>query len=244
MIQSFKVWLQDVLKTSSVGRCVYPRLQRAWRSIVIPIRRKRLRKYGYDALSRLHGLLKKNSVTYHCEAGTLLGIIRDGGFIVHDDDIDICVPPGSVSMVGLIRIFLNAGYEFVQCLEYEGSVSEFTVRDRTGIPIDVFTCWYSSDSPDKMFQRFPRWSPDRKYPNERANHLLEFEYVRPTGVKVVKVHGAEAMIPKNYVEVLDSEFGPWRVPDPSFKSEMLKHKELPGFCYRIDLQTALAKDSV
>lgn len=239
MIQSFKVWIQNILKTSAIGRYVYPRLQRAWRSIVIPIRRRRLHKHGYGALFRLHELLTKNNVTYHCEAGTLLGIIRDGGFIKHDDDIDICVPPGSVSMSGLIRIFLNSGYEFVQCLEYGGHISEFTVRDRTGIPIDIFTCGYSSDAPNKMYQKFPRWNPNRKYPNERANHLLEFEYVRPKGLKTVKVHGVEVAIPENYVEVLDSEFGPWRVPDPLFKSEMLKHKELPGFCYRIDLSTAL-----
>lgn len=239
MIQAFKVWFQNILKTSRLGRFVYPRIQRAWRSLVIPIRRKRLHKYGYGALSRLHELLTKNDVKYHCEAGTLLGIIRDGGFIKHDDDIDICVPPGNVSMTELIRVFINSGYEFVQCFEYDGHISEFTVRDRSGIPIDVFTCWYSDNAPDKMYQRFPRWSPDRKYPNARANHLLEFEYVRPTGSKTIKVHGAETMIPENYVEVLDSEFGPWRIPDPSFKSEMLKHKELPGFAFRLTKEEAL-----
>lgn len=239
MIQHIKVWLQNILKTSAVGRHVYPKLQKTWRSIVIPIRRKRLHRYGYGALSRLHELLTRNNVIYHCEAGTLLGIIRDGGFIKHDDDIDICVPPGSVPMSGVLKIFVNSGYEFVQCLEYEGRISEFTVRDPVGIPIDVFTCRYSPDAPGKMYQRFPRWSSDRKYPNAKANHLLEFEYVRPTGTKIIKVQGVEAAIPENYIEVLDSEFGPWRIPDPSFKSEMLKHRELPGFCYRINLAEAL-----
>ena len=239
MIQALKVWIQNILKTSVIGRHVYPRMQKAWRSIVIPLRRKRLHKHGYGALSRLHELLTKNDIAYHCEAGTLLGIVRDGGFIKHDDDIDICVPPGRLPMSGVLKVFIDAGYEAVQCLEYEGHLSEFTVRDRTGIPIDIFTCRFTPDEPGKMYQMFPRWSPTRTYPNARANHLLEFEYVRPTGTKVVKVHDAETVIPENYVEVLDSEFGPWRVPDPSFKSEMLKHKELPGFCYRIDLSTAL-----
>lgn len=239
MVQSLKVWIQNILKTSAIGRCVYPRMQKAWRAIVIPLRRKRLHRYGYGALARLHELLTKNDIAYHCEAGTLLGIVRDGGFIKHDDDIDICVPPGRWPMSGVLKVFIDAGYEAVQCLEYEGHLSEFTVRDRTGIPIDIFTCRFAPGEPDKMYQMFPRWSPTRVYPNARANHLLEFEYIRPTGTKVVKVHDAETMIPENYIEVLDSEFGPWRVPDPSFKSEMLKHKELPGFCYRVDLATAL-----
>lgn len=239
MLQLFKVKVQNILKTSVIGRHVYPQLQKAWRSIVIPLRRRRLHKYGYGALSRLHKLLKNNNITYYCEAGTLLGIVRDGGFIKHDDDIDICIPPGDLSMSGVLRVFIDAGYEVVQCLEYEGRLSEFSVRDCSGIPIDVFTCRFASDEPNKMYQMFPRWSPARTYPNARANHLIEFEYIRPTGTKVVNVHDAETVIPENYVEVLDSEFGPWRVPDPSFKSEMLKHKELPGFCYRIDLSEAL-----
>ena len=203
------------------------------------MRRKRLHKHGYDVLSRLHKLLTKNGIQYYCEAGTLLGIIRDGGFIKHDDDIDICVPPAKIGLSDVLQTFVDAGYGFVQCLEYDGQILEFTIRDRTGITIDVFSCRYSPDAPEKMYESFPRWDPKRSYPNVRANHLLEFEYVRPTGVKQVTVHGVETMIPENYIEVLDSEFGPWRIPDPSFKSEMLKHKELPGFCYRIDLQKAL-----
>lgn len=239
MIQRFKVWIQNILKTSAVGRSFYSRLQKAWRSIVIPLRRKRLHKCGYGALSRLHKLLTENNIAYHCEAGTLLGIIRDGGFIKHDDDIDICVPPGDVSMPSVLKVFIDAGYQVLQCLEYAGRLSEFSVRDRTGIPIDVFTCRFADNEPEKMYQMFPRWSPDRTYPNARANHLLEFEYVRPTGVKTIMIHEVETMIPENYIEVLDSEFGPWRVPDPTFKSEMLKHRELPGFCYRVELSEAL-----
>lgn len=241
MIQQLKVGLQNVLKNSGFGRVVYPKIQKCWRSVVIPLRRKRLHKFGYDAFDRLHNLLTEHSVVYQCEAGTLLGFIRDKGFIKHDDDIDICVPPGSRSLSEVLKILLDAGYSAVQCLEYDGRLAEFTVRDRTGIPIDVFTCEFPADNPKTMLQMFPRWYPDRDYPNERANNMLQFEYVRPTGYKTIKVHGASASIPENFEEVLDSEFGPWRVPDPTFKSEMLKHRELPGFCFRIDLREALAQ---
>ena len=199
-----------------------------------------MHKYGYDALNRLHHLLKDNGIVYHCEAGTLLGIVRDGGFIKHDDDIDICVSPTSKPLSEVLGVFINAGYRFVQCLEYDGRIAEFTVRDKTNIPIDIFSCRYPSDDDTKMYQMFPRWYPTVAYPNVRANNMLEFEYVRPTGVKIVTVHGAEAAIPQNCEIVLDSEFGPWKIPDPSFKSEMLKHRKMPDFCYRIGLEEALA----
>ena len=239
MIQKIKVFLQNILKTSSIGRKIYPRLQKIWRSFVIPMRRKRLHRCGYDAFDRLHKLLTEKEILYYCEAGTLLGIIRDKGFIKHDDDIDICIPPNSKPLKEVLRLLLAAGYKFVQCLRYEDKISEFTVRDRTGIPIDVFTYRVSESEPTKMYEMFPRWYPNRDYPNERANNMLEFEYIRPTSLINVEVHGITVTVPKNYEEVLDSEFGPWRVPDPTFKSEMLTHRELPGFCYRIDLADAL-----
>ena len=239
MIHKLKVFLQNILKKSSYGRKVYPKLQKAWRSFVIPIRRKRLHRCGYEAFARLHNFFMEKGVAYYCEAGTLLGVIRDKGFIKHDDDIDICIPPDSVPLNEVLRLLLDAGYKFVQCLKYDDKISEFTVRDRTGILIDVFTYRVSDLEPTKMYEMFPRWYPNRDYPNERANNILEFEYVRPTSLINVEVHGITVTIPKNYEEVLDSEFGPWRVPDPTFKSEMLTHRELPGFCYRIDLDEAL-----
>ena len=239
MIQKAKVFLQNILKTSSIGRRIYPKLQKMWRSIVIPMRRRRLHRHGYGALARLHNLFAKKGVAYYCEAGTLLGFIRDKGFIKHDDDIDICVPPDSKPLSEVLNILVNEGYAFVQCLQYENKISEFTVRDQTGIPIDVFTYRASDSAPGKMYEMFPRWYPTRDYPNERANNILEFEYIKPTALIEIEVHGVKTSVPENYEEVLVSEFGPWRVPDPTFKSEMLTHRELLGFCYRIDLDEAL-----
>ena len=58
-------------------------------------------------------------------------------------------------------------------------------------------------------------------------------------MRTVSVHGIETVIPENVEEVLDSEFGQWRVPDANFKSEQLKNEEVKGFVNRLTLEEAL-----
>ena len=44
----------------------------------------------FDAICAAHG------VVYWADSGTLLGAVRDGGIIAHDDDVDVCVPAASM----------------------------------------------------------------------------------------------------------------------------------------------------
>ena len=56
------------------------------------IQQKRLRKHQLDSadlLKRLALFLEDNKIDYFIGAGTLLGVVRHGGFIPWDDDIDI-----------------------------------------------------------------------------------------------------------------------------------------------------------
>lgn len=92
MINSIKELVKRNLKTSRLGRIVYEPLNRIWRLYSIPMARHNLHKKGYELLSEIDTLMVKNDIPYYCEAGTLLGLVRDKGFIRHDDDIDLSVP--------------------------------------------------------------------------------------------------------------------------------------------------------
>lgn len=240
LLDKVKAFVKKVLKPSPIGRVVYPYIQRTWKSYSIPRKRRRLHKYGYDVLARMHGTLSKAGILYYCDAGTLLGFVRDGGFIKNDDDIDICIMPDSVSLSKVLRAFLDAGYGYVHGFDYKGRFLEFTVMDPAHISIDVFLHSYNKEDPRYFDEVFLRWFPDREYPSEKANTGLIFKLLAPRGLKMTKVHGVEVVIPANAEEVLDSEYGPWRKPDPDFKSDSLKHTELPGYAYRISLKEALA----
>lgn len=243
LIDKIRAMAKRLLKPSVVGRFIYPVLQRVWRAYVIPMRIRRLHRKGYAVLKELHGILTANNIPYYCDCGTLIGFLRDGGFIAHDDDIDIGIMPEKVSPQRVANAFLDEGWGFVQGFTYEGRVIEFTLKHPCGVTVDVFLHKYCEDDKRFLHEIFLRWYPDRKYPNERANTALKYRLRGPDGLTTMKVHGVEVSIPTNAREVLDSEYGPWEHPDPSFKSEMIPHEELAGFAMRIDEDELLAAEA-
>ena len=235
-----KDFWRSILKESCLGRKIYPVVQRCWRAYAIPKRQKRLQTYGAETLARLHLLMQKNNVPYYCDYGTLIGFVRDGGFIKHDDDIDISIQPDTMKPRDVLKIFMEAGYGFVHGFDYQGRLMEFTVADSSGITIDVF--FPKKISQQGMVHGYqPIWEPNRAYPNEKANTVIEYDFVEATGVKTIKVVGTVAFIPGNYDEVLTSEYGPWKVPDAKFNTVTdRKHRELPGFAFRLTVDEALS----
>ena len=239
-ILTVKDTVRRFLKTSCLGRIIYPYAQKCWRSYAIPKRQRRLQKFGPEALTRLHQLLQKHKVPYYCDYGTLIGFVRDGGFIKHDDDIDISIQPGIMKPVEVLRVFMDAGYGFVHGFNYEGRLLEFTVADSCGVTIDVF--FPAKMEKEGMVHGYqPIWEASRQYPNEKANTVIEYDFVEATGIKTIKVVGTAALIPGNFDEVLTSEYGPWKVPDSKFNTVTdRKHRELPGFAFRLTKEEALA----
>lgn len=242
--KSFILTVKDMvrrsLKTSFLGRIIYPYAQKCWRSYAIPKRQRRLQKFGPVVLTRLHQLLQKHKVPYYCDYGTLIGFVRDDGFIKHDDDIDISIQPGVMKPVEVLKVFMDAGYGFVHGFNYEGRLLEFTVADSCGVTIDVFFP-VKMEKEGMVHGYQPIWEASRQYPNEKANTVIEYDFVEATGIKTIKVVGTAALIPGNFDEVLTSEYGPWKVPDSKFNTVTdRKHRELPGFAFRLTKEEALA----
>ena len=231
---------RDRLKASWLGNKIYPLVQRCWRAYAIPKRQKRLQKCGPAVLMRLHKLLQKHKVPYYCDYGTLIGLVRDGGFIRHDDDIDISIQPNTMRPTQVLRVFLDAGYGFVHGFSYEDRLMEFTVADSSGVTIDVFFPLKMKE--EGMIHGYqPIWDPMRVYPSEKANTVIEYDFVEAIGVKTINVVGTSAFVPGNFDEVLTSEYGPWQVPNAKFNTvKDRKHRELPGFAYRLTKDEALA----
>lgn len=235
-----KNFIRKILKSSSFGRKLYPFFQKRWRAYNIPKRRRLLQTQGAEALSRLHSLLTLNGVRYYCDYGTLIGFVRDHGFIVHDDDIDISIEVGTSRPATVLKLFMDAGYGFTHAFKYEGKITEFSVMDSTGIPIDVFFPDVH-EVPTKIFGYQPIWDPKREYPSENANTQIEYVFAKPVDFMKYNVLGVETIIPGNYDEVLTSEYGPWKVPDAKFNTVTDRvHRELPGFAFRVTQEEALA----
>lgn len=239
LVIKIKNGIRKVLKSSGFGKAVYPFFQKCWRSYAIPKRQKRLQKHGPMVVERLHRLMQEHKVPYYCDYGTLIGFVRDNGFIKHDDDIDISIQPGTMKPSEVLKVFMDAGYGFLHGFNYEGRLMEFSVMDASGVSIDVFFPTAMGDGKVHGYQ--PIWEPTRQYPNERANTVIEYDFTEATGIKTIKIVGTAALIPGNYDEVLTSEYGPWKVPDAKFNTVTDRvHRELPGFAFRVTKEEALA----
>lgn len=235
----FKTRAQKLLKASFIGKFLYPIFQRLWRMYRIPQRRRLLRENGLKALGRLHHLLVSNNIHYYCDYGTLIGFMRENGFLKYDDDIDISIVPASSSPKDVLQVFMESGYGFIHGFRYENRIIEFSVMDASGVSIDVFF-------PEKtqklgiVYAYQPIWESTRKYPNERANTLIQYDFIEATGIKTIMIDGMAAAVPGNADEVLTSEYGPWRTPDSHFNTVTdRKYQVAPGFAYRVDKEDIL-----
>ena len=238
-VELTKELAKKVLKPFAIGRWVYPAIQRAYRAYAVPMKRRRLQKNGVAALHRLHKLLSENDVQYYCDAGTLLGFARDKCFMPHDDDIDIAIMEGSIAAPKLLKLFIDNGYGYVHAFDYKGRMLMFTETDASGITIDVFfqTLRQGSDTVLDAWGLY--WFADRTYPSAKANTVISYPYLKPTGLKTIEILGEQAVIPENVAAVLTSEFGPSEKPDPNFVHQDTKHTEWPGYGFKLTLEEAL-----
>ena len=235
-------FLKSILKRNCIGEFMYKRiLQPIWRIYHIPKIKKLMDAKGYDVMNRLHTIFNKYNIPYYCDAGTLLGFIRDGGFIKGDADIDVSVMPDYGALSKALKILLEEGYRFVYAYKFQSRLLEFTVMDpKVELTIDVFQSEYCDETHKKLLVRYLRWFKGRAYPTDRDNTALQFQFAAPSAIKTLKVKDITVAIPENAEKILDDEYGPWRQPDPSFKSDMIPHEESPYFAHRVDLEEALS----
>lgn len=148
------------------------------------------------------------NVDWFLTSGTLLGLIREGGVIKHDDDFDVAYVSSKSSQADVIAERKN----ILSCIR---DISpEVTAKDCGG---GHFWVYYNSKTLSFMFDLFTSWV-DSGYFNEyplKPNELLSDEVLPPAKMSIYNV---EVNVPRRPEMLLELNYGAgWRVPDPSFR---------------------------
>ncbi|SLN28709.1 adenylyltransferase/cytidyltransferase family protein [Pseudooctadecabacter jejudonensis] len=154
-------------------------------------------------------MLNEDGFEAFINSGTLLGMVRDGSFLPHDDDIDLGVLLKANDPVRAAR-----EWKFVaRSLKARGLLDGMTNDDRgilklitkTGVQFDLFPAWIDDND---MVSVYPY--------SAAAVHKSDLLPLKPTGP-------FDLMGPANPDPILAVNYGPgWKVPDPYYTYQMGK----------------------
>ena len=221
------------------GRIIYEPLHKLYRLWAIPRRRRILKKNGPAVLKGLVEIFDRRGIPAFATYGTMLGFVRDHGFIPHDDDIDMGVMPGEWTPQRLMRVLLDEekGFRLLFIFKFRERVIEFKVEYK-GVPVDFF---FYDDTGTEFLCPLCFFYPDMKYPTPNANSMRIVHSPRFEGITKIPIFGFEFPVMGNYKQMLVALYGEaWNVPDKSWTNDKRPHiEDVDELGYSISLDEAM-----
>ena len=215
MVKTIRIWLQkNRILRASIYFCA------RWFCIrVLNLKGRLIRRYGYEAMDKIYNVAIEASMPYHAAFGTLLGFVREGRFIPHDQDIDFAMMPDNRKLKLFFGLLEDAGFEFERFLLFDGKLHEFSVRYKE-ISIDFFQLYYDESKKNICHVT-----------DKKDSYWPVFYWPTPTKLIQQTICGAKTFVPDNYEVILKNLYGDWRTPvvkwestmAPKFEKDFSKH---------------------
>lgn len=167
---------------------------------ILKYKQRLLQRYGFIVVELVDEAAQVSGMQYFADCGTLLGLIREHGFIKHDTDMDFSMVP-ECNRIALFYVELKKrGFEFERFVLFDGNLKEFTMSYKN-ISVDFFQRYYTADR-----------QAHRAVATKKDNYWPVFRLPAPTGLVKITVGSASVVVPKNYDDRLVSLYGDWRIP--------------------------------
>ena len=193
MIRKIRLFLRD---NAIMRKLLYPFVR--WLMVdVIKYRLLAMRRYGYEAVAKIQKVSDELGISCYPMFGTLLGFVRDGGFIAHDSDMDFMI--SDEAKIGeLYRFLLKEGFSFNRYILFDGKFKEFSMKYKE-CSIDFFG--RGDDLGNGMY---------KLYTENYGEFWGSLEFPSPRNPQPYEVHGVKTILPENYEEILVLNYGNYR----------------------------------
>ena len=165
----------------------------------------------------LEWLNNEFGVAAFVSSGTLLGLVRDGKFIDHDDDVDICYISNTEGEKAILeeRESIVAFLRDKGCRLTPSGVAHYWCMTPGKQHLDIFTGFMEGDNCSM---------------NPFSRNEVKMDAVLPLQTSIY--HGATLYLPAKPEILLEANYGPdWKVPDPLWSFNWSKSKKDFGFLY-------------
>ena len=172
---------------------------------LLTINKPKLHTIGHEFLAAVQEVqrqLQEWSITSMICYGTLLGAVREGAFIAHDDDVDMLIIDGSTTREGMIENAdaLIERFQAVGAIAKRQGMNFFVTPAGRTVHIDIFPSWHDEDGLWVMMER-------GKY------RSIPIDCIEP--VNSIEMQKLQFDCPNDPESFLENRYGPdWRISDP------------------------------
>ncbi len=166
----------------------------------------------WDHVSGLIAVLEELEHEVFLNSGTLLGVVRDGKLIEHDDDIDLAVELAARTPEEAAREWIKLKADLIELGIFDEAAhrdpSIYKLTSAGKVEIDLFPLWFDKDDNAYLYPHtFGELSRKDIFPLQECG---------TTGL----------MLPKEPEKMLAINYGEgWRVPDPFFRFDWKTQRE-------------------
>ena len=190
MIRKARLFLRD---NSLMRKLLYPFVR--WLMVdVLKYRQIVMRKYGYEAVGIIQEVSDSIGLSCYPMYGTLLGFVRDGGFISHDNDMDFMICDESKLSI-FYQALLKEGFSFSRFILFDGKFKEFSMRYKE-CSIDFFG--RGDDLGNGVY---------KAHTENYGEFWGSLVVPSPRDPQPYENHGVKTVLPENYEEILRLNYG-------------------------------------